>query len=53
MQVIIVGIGDAVDRSPLERITRETGGGVFIAEDPAQIGAVFLEALSLRTTTPR
>lgn len=53
VQVIIVGVGDAVDRTPLERITRETGGGVFIAEDPAQIGAVFLEALSLRTTTPR
>ena len=53
VQVIVVGVGDAVDRSPLERITRETGGGVFIAEDPAQIGAVFLEALSLRTTTPR
>ncbi len=53
IQVIIVGVGNAVDRTPLERITRETGGGVFIAEDPAQIGAVFLEALALRTTTPR
>ncbi len=53
VQVIVVGVGDAVDRGPLERITRETGGGVFIAEDPAQINAVFLEALSLRTTTPR
>ena len=53
VQVIIIGVGDAVDRAPLERITRETGGGVFIADDPAQIGAVFLEALSLRTTTRR
>jgi hypothetical protein len=53
VQVIVVGVGDAVDRAPLKRITRETGGGVFIAEDPAQIGAVFLEALSLRTTTQR
>ena len=53
VQVIVVGVGDAVDRAPLERITGVTGGGVFIAEDPAQIGAVFLEALSLRTTTPR
>lgn len=53
VQVIVVGIGDAVDRQPLEQITRTTGGGVFIAEDPAQIGAVFLEALSLRTTTAR
>lgn len=53
VQVIVVGIGDAVDRAPLDQITKATGGGVFIAEDPAQIGAVFLEALSLRTTTPR
>jgi Ca-activated chloride channel family protein len=53
VQVIVVGVGDAVEREPLERITQATGGGVFIAEDPAQIGAVFLEALSLRTTTPR
>jgi hypothetical protein len=53
VQVIVVGVGDAVDRTPLERITRQTGGGVFIAEDPAQIGAVFLEALSLRTSTTR
>ncbi|MFI7546703.1 substrate-binding domain-containing protein [Actinoplanes sp. NPDC049599] len=53
VQVIVVGVGDSVDRTPLERITQETGGGVFIAEDPAQINAVFLEALSLRTTTPR
>ena len=53
VQVIVVGVGDAVDEGPLEQITRETGGGVFVAEDPAQINAVFLEALSLRTTTPR
>jgi hypothetical protein len=53
VQVIVVGVGDAVDQAPLERITQETGGGVFIAEDPAEINAVFLEALSLRTTTPR
>ena len=53
VQVIVVGIGDAVDRRPLTQITRTTGGGVFIAEDPAQIGAVFLQALSLRTATPR
>ncbi|GAA3962107.1 substrate-binding domain-containing protein [Actinoplanes auranticolor] len=53
VQVIVVGVGDAVDEGPLERITKVTGGGVFIAEDPAQIGAVFLQALSLRTTATR
>jgi Ca-activated chloride channel family protein len=53
VQVIVVGVGDAVDEAPLERITQVTGGGVFVAEDPAQIGAVFLQALSLRTATTR
>ncbi|MEV4702202.1 VWA domain-containing protein [Actinoplanes sp. NPDC049316] len=53
VQIIIVGLGDAVDRQPLEQITDTTGGGVFVAEDPAQIEAVFLQALSLRTATPR
>ncbi|MET8150610.1 VWA domain-containing protein [Actinoplanes sp. NPDC049668] len=53
VQVIVLGVGNSVDRAPLEQITKVTGGGVFVAEDPAQIGAVFLDALSLRTTTPR
>ena len=53
VQIIIVGLGDAVDKAPLSQITATTGGGVFVAEDPAQIEAVFLQALSLRTATPR
>jgi Ca-activated chloride channel family protein len=53
VQVIVLGIGGSVDRKPLEQITQVTGGGVFVAEDPAQIGAVFLDALSLRTTATR
>ncbi|MEU4220505.1 substrate-binding domain-containing protein [Actinoplanes sp. NPDC026623] len=53
VQVIVLGIGSTVDRPPLEQITEVTGGGVFVAEDPAQIGAVFLDALSLRTTAAR
>jgi hypothetical protein len=53
VQVIIVGLGDAVDRAPLDQITRATGGGVFIAGDPAEIGSVFLKAISLRTATTR
>jgi hypothetical protein len=53
VQVIVLGVGTSVDRKPLEQITQVTGGGVFIAEDPAQVGAVFLDALSLRTTAPR
>lgn len=53
VQVIVVGLGDAVDRAPLDEITRITGGGVFIAGDPADIGSVFLKAISLRTATTR
>lgn len=53
VQIIVVGLGDSVDKEPLYQITEATGGGVFVAEDPAQIEAVFLQALSLRTATPR
>ncbi|GAB3974175.1 hypothetical protein GCM10027615_39090 [Plantactinospora veratri] len=49
VQVIIVGIGDAVDRASLDRITKTTGGGVLVTEDPAKIGDVFLKAIALRS----
>ncbi|WP_234358938.1 substrate-binding domain-containing protein [Plantactinospora sp. BC1] len=49
VQVIVVGIGDAVDRASLERITKTTGGGVLVTEDPAKIGDVFLKAIALRS----
>jgi hypothetical protein len=50
IQVIILGLGDAVNRGALDQITRTTGGGVLIAADPAQIGATFLKGISLRPT---
>jgi Ca-activated chloride channel homolog len=53
VQVVVVGIGDAVDRAPLDQITRAVGGGVFVATDPAQIGDVFNQAVSLRIAAPR
>ncbi len=46
--VIAIGIGDEVSQAELERITNTTGGGTFIARDPAAIGPIFLKALSLR-----
>jgi Ca-activated chloride channel homolog len=46
--VIAIGIGDEVSQAELERITGTTGGGTFIARDPAAIGPIFLKALSLR-----
>lgn len=48
VQVIIIGLGDAMNRGPLDQIVKVTGGGVFVAEDPAKIGQIFLQAISLR-----
>ena len=53
IQVVIIGIGDSVDRGELEGITKITGGGVFVTEDPAKIGDIFLKAISLRPTAAR
>jgi hypothetical protein len=53
VQVIIIGLGDAINRGPLDQIVRTTGGGVFVAEDPAKIGEIFLRAISLRPSQPR
>ncbi|BCB77428.1 substrate-binding domain-containing protein [Phytohabitans flavus] len=50
IQVIILGLGDKVNRGALDQITRTTGGGVLIAADPAQIGEAFLKGISLRPT---
>ncbi|MEO3746310.1 VWA domain-containing protein [Plantactinospora sp. B5E13] len=48
VQVVIIGIGNEVKRSELESITKTTGGGVFVTEDPAKIGDIFLQAIALR-----
>jgi hypothetical protein len=53
IQVIFVGIGNAVSKAELESITKVTGGGVFVTEDAAKIGDIFLKAISLRPTTIR
>jgi Ca-activated chloride channel family protein len=53
IQVVIIGIGNEVDRAELEGITKITGGGVFVTEDPAKIGDIFLKAIALRPTTAR
>jgi Ca-activated chloride channel family protein len=50
VQVIVIGLGDEVNRGPLDQITKTTGGGVFVADDPAKIGEIFLKAISLRPT---
>jgi Ca-activated chloride channel homolog len=48
VEVIALGIGTEVSKPALTRITQTTGGGVFIATDPTQIGAIFLQAIALR-----
>jgi Ca-activated chloride channel homolog len=50
VRLVIVGIGNDVDQNELETITNATpAGGVFIAQDPAKIGDIFLEAIANRT----
>jgi hypothetical protein len=50
IQVILIGIGTSTSEASMRRITDVTGGGVFIAEDPANIGQIFLQAIALRAT---
>ncbi|MFI6073461.1 VWA domain-containing protein [Actinoplanes sp. NPDC051343] len=50
VRLVIIGIGTGVDRNELQAITSATpAGGVFIAEDPAKIGQIFLQAIANRT----
>ncbi|MEU7906698.1 VWA domain-containing protein [Actinoplanes sp. NPDC049118] len=54
VRMVIIGIGPGVDRTELETITNaSSSGGVFIAQDPAKIGEIFLEAISSRTGAAR
>ncbi|BCL13588.1 hypothetical protein GCM10017556_13270 [Micromonospora sagamiensis] len=53
VQVVIIGIGGDVSRTELEAITKVTGGGVFVTEDPNRIGEIFLRAVALRPNAPR
>ncbi|GLY24906.1 VWA domain-containing protein [Micromonospora sp. NBRC 101691] len=53
VQVVIIGIGGDVSRAELEAITKVTGGGVFVTEDPNKIGEIFLRAVALRPNAPR
>jgi hypothetical protein len=50
VRVVIIGIGNEVNRTELETIVKPTAaGGVFIAEDPAKISSIFLEAIASRS----
>jgi hypothetical protein len=52
IQVIAIGIGNEVGEAELRRITDTTGGGTFVARDPAAIGEIFLRAIALRPGAP-
>ena len=49
VDIVAICIGPDVTQGPLQQITGATGGGVFTAPDPADIGAIFLKALALHT----
>lgn len=53
VQVVIIGIGTDISRAELEAVTKVTGGGVFVTEDPTRIGDIFLRAIALRPNAPR
>lgn len=53
VQMVIIGIGTGVSRAELTAITKVTGGGVFVTEDPAKIGDIFLQAIALRPPATR
>jgi hypothetical protein len=51
VRMVIIGIGPEVDRGELKAISDASGpsSGVFIAEDPAKINEIFLQAIATRT----
>jgi hypothetical protein len=53
IEVIAIGIGNDVSEAELKRITDTTGGGTFLAPDPAKISDVFLKAIALRNGVRR
>jgi hypothetical protein len=53
IEVIAIGIGTDVNETELKRITSTTGGGAFLASDPAKIADIFLKAIALRTSVRR
>ena len=49
VRMIIIGIGLEVDRNELETIAKASGSGaVFVAEDPADMGDIILQAIASR-----
>jgi Ca-activated chloride channel family protein len=51
VRMVIIGIGTGIDRNELKSIADASGpsSGVFVAEDPAKINEIFLQAIATRT----
>ena len=51
VRMVIIGIGTGIDRNELKAIVNASGpsSGVFVAEDPARINEIFLQAIATRT----
>jgi Ca-activated chloride channel family protein len=49
VDIVVIGIGPDINQDPLRQIVASTGGGVFTAPDPADIGTIFLKALATHT----
>jgi len=50
VMIITIGMGPDVDLDVLQQISATTGAKAYEARDPAQIQAVFLDAMTARTT---
>jgi hypothetical protein len=53
VQVLMIGFGKGVDRSELDQVAQVTDGAVFIANTPAEIQKIFLEAIARRVCAPK
>lgn len=48
VQMIMIGIGRDADPDPMRKITEATDGAVFVTDDPAKAGDIFLRAMAQR-----
>ena len=49
---IMIGFGKGVDRTQLDQVAQVTDGAVYIANTPAEVQKIFLEAISRRVCAP-
>lgn len=52
VEILVIGLGNAVDFRALDQIVKPTGGAVYTTEDPDKIDQIFLKAVSRRICVP-